>query len=619
MKLSPYAHSAAPRRGAVLFSGLLSLTVAVGATLVAVAQSAPPAKVAITVSPQLPADIPGGAPNSTLTQAAAFAWQEFIALNWPAVTQNGAAGTRETADTTKFFGDPTYNNASSPLVWHTYRGKVEIFPGSGIPNGSTAVTAGQPQLKNLGTAAQPNYGYDGAPVYTYSATPIPAAPNQPVTGPTPWLNLDENSQIGLDLIYAGAGAQATGQSGNQILFAAKGSRAEFNYLAPLGWWSSGAPFTATKQYIQQNLASPPAGSQSLVSFPNGTVELKTAWRKLAPNEDASRFYTTTVRYYVSTGGATPTTQYVDDTFALLALHIIQKTPTAPYFIFATFEQADNITDAHGRPVEDADGGVITVPAATAFTPEIASHNATAQAYQTFSPTQSSVQNPLGQLYYQNIEGLGLTDGTVLVNRRKHAIPDEIIAVNRAAHDAIAAYVTANFPAGTKTPWGYYKLINVQAVPLGGKTPGVDYTGPLAASYYQANSVVETDYDLQVFSGKFYSGPFASPNGVPVPGQTFRDNTITDFTEDGRPFANVAHAGGGYNMGGCMGCHGNAQHGGGDFSFILLGGPVTSGPDTVNLATNVVSAATPPVGASAPVGAKAPVLSPRHVQRYQLRP
>lgn len=608
MKNPAVQSAVAPRARTVLVAALLCLAASVGATLAALAQPAPPAKVAIAISPQLPADIPGGAPNATLTQAAVFAWQEFIALNWPAVAQNAALNTRETADTTKFFGDPSYNSAAAPLVWHTYRGKVEIFPGSGIPNGSTAITAGQPQLTNLGTASQPNYGYDAAPVYTYSATPIPPASGTP-SAITPWINLDENSQIGLDLIYAGVGAQATGPSGNQILFAAKGSRAEFDYLAPLGWWQSGAPFTATKQYIQQNLASPPAGSTALVSFPNGTVELKTAWRKLAPNEDASRFYTTTVRYYVSTGGATPTTQYVDDTFALLALHIIQKTPTAPYFIFATFEQADNITDAHGRPVEDADGAPITVPPATAFMPEIVSHNATAQAYQTFSPMQSSVQNPLGQLYYQNEPGNGLTDGTILVNRRKHAIPDEIVAVNRAAHDAIAAYVAAKFPAGTPTPWGHYKLINVQAVPLGGKTPGVDYTGPLAASYYQANSVVETDYNLQVFSGKFYGGPFVNTVG----------NTITDYTVDGKPFANVAHAGAAYNMGGCMGCHGNAQHGGGDFSFILLGGPVTSGPDTVNLATNIVGAATPPVGAPPPLGSKAPPVSPRHVQQYRLRP
>ena len=56
-------------------------------------------QVAINVSPSLPSDIAGGAPTATLQQAAAFAWQEFIALNWPAM-----AGQRDLADQSQKFG-----------------------------------------------------------------------------------------------------------------------------------------------------------------------------------------------------------------------------------------------------------------------------------------------------------------------------------------------------------------------------------------------------------------------------------------------------------------------------------------------------------------------------------
>ena len=38
-------------------------------------------QVAINVRPALPSDIAGGASAATLQQAAAFAWQEFIALS----------------------------------------------------------------------------------------------------------------------------------------------------------------------------------------------------------------------------------------------------------------------------------------------------------------------------------------------------------------------------------------------------------------------------------------------------------------------------------------------------------------------------------------------------------
>ena len=57
-------------------------------------------------------------------------------------------------------------------------------------------------------------------------------------------------------------------------------------------------------------------------------------------------------------------------------------------------------------------------------------------------------------------------------------------------------------------------------------------------------------------------------------------------EDGSPFFNVYYNGEkpdgthfGFNMGGCMGCHGNAQVNGSDFSFII--GSSTSAPQTVD--------------------------------------
>ena len=75
------------------------------------------AQVAINIDPALPSEIPGGAPAATLQQAAAFAWQEFIAANWPAL-----AGQRDTPDTGQKFG-----TGSGPLVWQTFRSKVEIF------------------------------------------------------------------------------------------------------------------------------------------------------------------------------------------------------------------------------------------------------------------------------------------------------------------------------------------------------------------------------------------------------------------------------------------------------------------------------------------------------------
>lgn len=526
-------------------------------------QKAAPHFQPVQVSPTVPSDIPGGAGNASLSQAAIFAWEEFIALNWPAVTQNGAPGTRDTPDTSKYFGDPSY---TGPLAWHTYRNKVEIFPGAGLPAGTTA---------NSGMNPPYQCNYDAAPQYNYASTATthvaPSGPNPP------WINADENSQIGLDHIFAGVANGTAMPLNNEILFLAKGNRVDFDYVCPKGWWStktSGPYTTATKAYIQQHGKDPTPGSSTLVSFPFGTIELKAAWRRLGASEDASRFYTTKVRYY-ATNTANGVTQIVpvDETLALVGLHIIQKTPSAPYFIFATFEQTDNILDASGQPVEDANGTLLK-PAASPLTPAIESVNATAKAGQSFKYTEGEFGDAGPQLNYANVPNSGLVTGTIKVNTRKHAIPQDIITVNQEAHQAIATYIAAHFPAGTKTPWAYYKLVNVQAKPIDKPVPGQTYTRADAATYYQANSTIETDYDLQVFSGQFYpyGGSLAEGEGGTLV------NTITDFNPDGSAFKNVAHAGHTFNMGGCMGCHGNAQHGGADFSFILAGGRDTT-PDT----------------------------------------
>ena len=542
------------------------------------------AGITIEITPTIPKDITGSA---TVDNAAAFAWQEFIALNWPAVKQTGGLNQRDRADTQKFFGDQSYADASNPLVWHTFRSKVEIYPGTGVPNGYT-------------NSAEQSYGYDALPCYQYVNPVNFCAPNTSIAGSgtaegasatavTPWINLDENSEIGLNHMYAGV-ANTGSAVGQQILFLAKANRAEYNYVAAQKWWAPARfdsnnnltfkPIINTKAYIAARRESLPAGSTILpgstapgVSLPNGTIEVKSAWRELTSAEIASgRFYTTTVRHYENIPG-TQGIAYKDSVFGMVGLHIIQKTPTSPFFIFATFSQADNLLDASGNPVEDPDGNPIPGPGANSpFDPNIQSINAqvatSTQPYQI----QQLLRNDK-RLYFKNIPDTGLPSGSISLNQRKHLISPAVIHVNRTAHTAIQNYNRLHNLK--KSPWEYYKLVSVQFSPYN-KAPGITYTGtqggPDAASYYQANEVIESDYNLQVFSGQFQP---QSP--TPIPNSS---NLITDYAKDGKStFHNVYYKGSGYLMGGCMGCHGNAQVAGSDFSFIFLGGPVTS-PDTV---------------------------------------
>lgn len=571
--------------------GLLLSCLGLAALLAASAQEPSNAN-AITISPVVPADIPGGAQSATLEDAAVFAWQEFIALNWPAVAQTGAAGNRETPDTTKKFGqvDPTFG---TPLVWETFRHKVEIYPGTGTPHGGA--------------------NYDALPQYFYNPMKVgtndgqvqscdTVAPN----APTPWNNLDEQSEIGLDQMFAGAGP-GTQFTGQQILFQAKANRVEYNYIFQNGWYVQGsAPFADTVTYLQTNQQSPPPGSTNLVSFPNGTIELKAAWRELTAAEFASgRFHTATVRFYQNQANSNNPC-YQDAEWGLVALHIIQKTPTAPYFIYATFGQADNLLDEMGNPVEDANGNLIANQTADPLDPMITSQNAvsapfpTPSSVQTLSPATAHPAPPINLLYYENTpKDSSEPQGLVYVNRRIHDIPETVIDVNQTAHAAIMTYNRANNLSNS--PWLYYKLVNVQFQPIDKPTPGVDYTAPDAATYYQANIVVETDYNLQVFSGQFQQGSQDTPTGPKPGGSTVFDpnnpnitkniaNLITDFNFDGTPTKNVIYNKKAFNMGGCMGCHGNAQVGGFDFSFILFGtkfpgnngAPDVGGPQSANV-------------------------------------
>jgi hypothetical protein len=525
------------------------------------AMSAPASTAAgISINSTFPTELNaagGGAPAATLQQAAAFAWQEFIALNWPAAVDASGNPIRDTPAPDCLFGTGKKGApdcAARPLTWETFRGKVEIY------------------------GAAPGKQYSAPPQYANAYTPgVTACPAQaPVSKPA-WVNLDETSEIGLDSMYAGvnpAGPSPTNGDQQLIRFAAKANGAEFAYA------------TANRRL------KPTSGSP--VTLPNGTVELKAAWRQLTAAEAGSgRFRTTKVRYYENIGQIvapkTPGVCWREAVWGLVGLHIIQKTPSAPYFIYATFEQADNILNPAGDPVEDADGRPSGFPVPAGNTnPGTSITDGPNPPGQPGGPgvtingsrycPAGANGRPVNQLYYVNTAGSSAvpTGGPICINRRDRAIPAEIVAANQQAHQAIASYSSSN---GVTSPWANYKLVNVQFKPLTKSAPGQPYTGADAATYYMANSVIETNTVLQNFSGGFAKGGASSDfainvnSGPPTPPKSAIYYNVRVPAAGGK----VAS----YDMGGCMGCHGNAQAAGGDFSFIALGlGSSSIYPDSV---------------------------------------
>src|SRR5262245_32111454 len=335
-------------------------------------------------------DIPGGARTATNRDAAYFAWQEFIALNWANVPVTGTAntssdpGAREVADSSLQFGQPANGSSAAypALVWETTRHRSEIFttpqPGSSPlpPNGYV-------------NSAQKSWGYNSTPGYVYPGLTINPSSTQSnckaiKPGLTPFINLDEASQIGVCKMYTGV-PYSQNDPNNFVFFLARGNYTEYGYIASRGWYNttplksttSGSPsnpvatFSNTSGYILTTGQLPTPGvfdgskaPGSYVSFPNGTLEFKAAFR-IATDAERQAFengqpipggyHVAPIRYYQDLGNGSY--QYVDTCGVLLSLHIIHKTPSAPYFIFATFEHKDDVIGTDGKPVEDNNGNL----------------------------------------------------------------------------------------------------------------------------------------------------------------------------------------------------------------------------------------------------------------------
>jgi hypothetical protein len=553
----------------------------------------------IAIGPVIPADIEGGAFNAGLREASVFAWNQFIALNWLAVPQSGAYGTRGTALIDDMV--PVYP-AKSLRVWETLRAKTELFPGTGEPHG-------------LSEGPETDYGYDRPPLYQYDPAAVGSYPgiqagqipacivgqqdNQP-----PWVELSESHEVGPEKMYMGVA------NNSRVRYAVFVSRNLYRYVAGKGWLGGGnpgstIPANATGTYIEKNLRAPPAGSDHLVSFPDQSLQIKTAWRRLSEQEKSSgRIYTAMARSYqpqdpqkeyANRGGNSDYPCYVDAEWGLVGMHIKTKTASAPYYIWSSFEHVDNITNEQGKVVEDEDGRQILNADLPATEPFITSRNAVAvvpatpATIQKQSPEVANAK-PARRLYYTNKTDTPTTQGKIAINRRVHAIPQPVIEINQSAHQALRQYFSDNTRKAVHISESLvnYKLVGVQWKPADKPIPGQDLVASSSATndvlrypgiYYMANIVLETSYRLQNYSGvvQYHLEPPFESAGV--------QDLITDFDQHGEPVKNVMYDAKipdgktpGFNMGGCMGCHGQMQQRGYEFSFIFRRGRINA-PET----------------------------------------
>jgi hypothetical protein len=222
-----------------------------------------------------------------------FAWNEFIALNWPATT--GC-----TADTTNSILNIKTGN-QGPVVWQTLMSSDNVFV---APNQTPADWCTGDALSALFAQKPRVFGHTAksAPQHVEALTIPISQPN------------------GVKAV----GGVVTDQSGRWLRYERLMNQPEYTAIVTNKW------------YQLSVLNALPS-----ITLPTGSLELKAAWKILTPAEiEGGRYYTTTATVF-NTPDHAPSPGANPVTLGLVGLHIIQKTPQQKNFFWSTFEQVDN--------------------------------------------------------------------------------------------------------------------------------------------------------------------------------------------------------------------------------------------------------------------------------------
>jgi hypothetical protein len=271
----------------------LALLVGTGAAAPQPALTPCPAKPIPRISPHLPADvcIPDGFAGIALDYFDDYSWRAMVALVWPA-----APGRRGVAAASKEIG------TAGPRVFETYKPLWEIFHADG-----------------------------SAPASVFNSADAAAA--NPCAATTRFGDVTIGSASGIDDI---------GQAGIGVLdppLVAQNGR----YVRTLTLFNQIAFDHIVRNRFFLRDALPPVPSprpdRPVIDFPIGSVAIKSAWIDVTnlPAPLVKRFYTRVALVKNATGPGCART-----TIGLIGLHIAQKTPSRPQWIWSSFEQVDAV-------------------------------------------------------------------------------------------------------------------------------------------------------------------------------------------------------------------------------------------------------------------------------------
>ena len=535
---------------------------------------------------QVPYDLPLQGSQSVSEQQTAlatFAWQEFIALNWPSsyTADNTRRGQPDTSSGVAQFAQP---NSAGELVWQTYKHRVEVYPQGAIehdPGEETSFNTvpNYTYPSNMGVEGSTNNDIPQCGDYDSATGTWGVDFGVTLNSMSLFNNLDETSEIDLATMFTDGDSNAPGtvppsntpnyyelpKQPRRFIYEAKANQVMFDYIQANNYQNQSvrlaaqqATYTAVRNNDMGGIAPCP-DDDSIICFPpgvsatpgnagkEGTILVKATWRQLTRLEaNSGRFLMAPIIRYrnpdpsnaaafcFETIGVPAVPIMSTSTnplpYGLIGLHIIHKTTNYPTFVFATFEQIDALNSG----------------------------------------------TPDSSLFFYNRQ---VADGAEPIKQtitsRAHPISDATNSVTDDVHFELRTQLAKDSAGPQDSVWLYYKLIGVQGAAT---NPG----DTEATDYYLANLVTESNEILRSFSGTLDA----------------EKGTIKPKNTNLR----VGHMS--YTGGGCKGCHGNAQVGpaqeagaaplsandkiASDFSFITQMAPFGGIPDAVNQPLNAGS-------------------------------
>ncbi len=233
------------------------------------------------------------------------------------------------------------------------------------------------------------------------------------------------------------------------------NRAEFDYLVQNELYSLDGQ-VAFSQRPDDNQISFPVDDKA--AGRHGAIELKLAWKELGANDDRSRFFTRHIRVITAEpfapGQTRPATHEIEA--GLVGMHIAMHTNSSPEWIWATFEQIDNVranpTGEGARSHPNFFNPDLNVP-----TNVLPPTNATIDP-RTGSPEPEPVGPPVATTWIESLTTTPVQVARVAVPTQGTLNPlDEVIARSTAALNAKVQDALAQ----ARSVFRYYELIGTQ--------------------------------------------------------------------------------------------------------------------------------------------------------------